>query len=141
MYGIYTQPAAARFDNTTMSRPVPRKAESVNTFINHYVVLHWPAEHKMSHVSFPRTYNQYQYHSNLNIFICTPVTDYEVLQISCKVKVHIMGEKSFQNMTLHLKKHNICHVYEINILLQAIHSGKYTTADYVRICRENKYSI
>jgi hypothetical protein len=52
-----------------------------------------------------------------------------------------MGEKSFQNMTLHLKKHNICHVYEINILLQAIHSGKYTTADYVRICRENKYSI
>jgi len=90
----------------------------------------------MSHVSFPRTYNQYQYHSNLNIFICAPVTDYEVSQISCKVKVHIMGEKIFQNTTLHLKKYNICHVYEINILLQAIHSGKYTTADYVRKCRD-----
>lgn len=64
------------------------------------------------------------------------VTDCEVLHISCKVTVHNMGEKSFQNVTPHLKKYNICHVYEIYILLQAIHFGKYTTADYVRICRE-----
>jgi hypothetical protein len=50
------------------------------------------------------------------------VTDHEVFQISCKIKVHIMGEKSFQNITLHLEEYNIYHVYEINILLLAIHS-------------------
>ena len=105
---IHIQRAAAQFDNTTLSLPVPRKAGSVTTFSKHYVALHWSAVHNMSHVSFPRTYYQYQYHSNLNIFICTPVTGYEVLQISCKVKVHILGEKVFK--TWHFTLRNIIFV-------------------------------
>ena len=47
-------------------------------------------------------------------------------------------KKSFQNMTLHLKKYNIYYTYEINVLLPAIHSDKQTTADYIRICRKQK---